>query len=220
MTIHQQTAVPEHAPPPAPDSGRAAIRAQNILIALIFFATALNYGRPAGAGAAQADAGSGVPLGRPAVRASRLNLPAGGGGFAARRGLVRRSFRRALRLRFRRGLVGAAVRIQARRQACSSWTAHPKVGDTLPVLRQLLPDSDARIDWSGVAGTTFPQRRSFHVTVAKCWRRQSRICAALPAPHCRDAAAQISSFFFTSKTSMMRAPLCGPSHTNCHLPSL
>lgn len=43
MTIHQQTAVPEHAPPPASDSGRAAIRAQNILIALIFFATALNY---------------------------------------------------------------------------------------------------------------------------------------------------------------------------------
>lgn len=39
MTIHHPTPEPELAPP----QDRAAIRAQNVLIALIFFATALNY---------------------------------------------------------------------------------------------------------------------------------------------------------------------------------
>ncbi|WP_232492942.1 MFS transporter [Novosphingobium kaempferiae] len=43
MTIHEHPAPQVHAPPPDPGADRAAARAQNVLIALIFFATALNY---------------------------------------------------------------------------------------------------------------------------------------------------------------------------------
>lgn len=43
MTIHEHPATPAVAPPPDTGADRAAARTQNVLIALIFFATALNY---------------------------------------------------------------------------------------------------------------------------------------------------------------------------------
>jgi len=43
MTIHENPAPQVHAPPPDTGADRAAARTQNVLIALIFFATALNY---------------------------------------------------------------------------------------------------------------------------------------------------------------------------------
>ena len=44
------------------------------------------------------------------------------------------------------------------------------------------------------------------------------VALAMGLQRCR-AKLQMFNAFFTSNTSMMRAPLCGPSHTNCHLPS-